>query len=202
MKQHVVPRDWPGETVAIVASGPSVSSFDFGTIARFKKLAVKDGYLLVPDAEALLIGDHRYARRHPDLSAYKGPLILYTDPKELPEELADPRIQFIPKVAGRGCSRNPRELRGTFTTTALAINYAVLRGAKRILLIGVDGKAGPNNERHFTGTHFEDWQTRYVRQRWGFSRLVDDLKRLKVEVYNLNRDSDIRFFPFANARDI
>src|SRR5690606_2440208 len=141
------------------------------------------------NADALLIGDHRYARRKPDLSRYLGPLILYTDPKPLPGELADERIQFIPKVAGGGLSRNPGELRGTFTTTALAINYAVLRGAKRILLIGVDGKPGENNERHFVGDIQEDWSKRYDRQRWGFNRLPFDLKQLGVQVYNLNPDS-------------
>lgn len=202
MKQHVTPRDWPDETVFIVASGPSVLNFNFNDIAGRRTLAVKDGYLLVPNAEALIIGDHRYARRNPDLSAYLGPLILYTDPKQLPDALADPRIEFIPKVAGRGLSRNPKQLQGTFTTTALAINYAVLRGAKRIGLIGVDGKPGPDNARHFTGTLLEDWHDRYRRQRWGFTRIVDDLKRLQIEVYNLNRYSAINMFPFKRARDI
>ena len=202
MKQHVTPRDWPDETVFIVASGPSVLRFNFNSIAGRRTLAVKDGYLLAPNADALLIGDHRYARRSPDLSGYKGSLILYTDPEPLPEKLADPRIEFIPKVAGRGLSRNPKQLQGTFTTTALAINYAVLRGAKRIGLIGVDGKAGPDNERHFTGTLQEDWHVRYVRQRWGFTRLVDDLKRLQIEVYNLNPHSAINMFPYKRARDI
>jgi len=197
VKPYIVPRDWAGETVAIVASGLSVNSFDFGRIAGLRTIAVKDGYLKVPDAEVLMIGDHRYALRTPDLSAYKGPLILYTDPVPLPEALWDERIRFIPKVAGRGLSDNPGQLRGTFTTVALAINLAVLRGATRILLVGVDAKAGPNNERHFSGSLKEHWGQRYERQKWGFSRLTEDLKARGIRVLNMNPDSAVKWFPFA-----
>lgn len=194
MKRHKVPLDWEGQTVAIVASGPSVLEFDFSRIAGLHTIAVKDGYKLVPDAEVLLIGDHRYARRNPDLSGYRGPLILYTDPEPLPETWKDERIRFIPKVPGGGLSRNPRELRGSFTTTALAINYAVLRGAKTIYLVGVDAQAGPNNERHFGGELKEDWHERYNRQKWGYGRLPRDLKPLGVVVYNLNPKSAVTTF--------
>jgi len=196
MKSHVVPRDWVGEVVAIVASGPSVAEFKFRRIKELKTIAVKDGYHAVPSADVLLIGDHRYARRNPDLSQYLGPLILYTDPVPLPEKLFDSRIEFIPKVAGGGLSENPRELRGSFTTTALAINYAVLRGARKVLLIGVDGKAAPDGTKYFVGEHKEDWHMRYERQRWGYSRLPRDFRRLGVQVFNLNPKSAVKEFPF------
>lgn len=197
MKLYVCPRDWEGRTVAVVASGCSVLEFDFARIAGMPVIAVKDGYKLVPEADVLMVGDHRYVFRNPDFSDYKGPLILYTDPKPLPDSWKqDDRIRFIPKVMGGGLSQNPRELRGTFTTTALAINLAVLRGAKRILLIGVDGHAGPNNERHFTGFLSEDWHMRYGRQKWGLGRLPRDLKPLGVEVFNLNKRSSIKTFPY------
>lgn len=195
MKNYTVPRDWVGETVVIVASGPSVAEFKFSRIKGLKAIAVKDGYLKVPNAEVLMIGDHRYARRNPDLSAYKGPLILYTDPEPLPEELHDERIQFIPKVAGRGLSTNPAELRGTFTTTALAINLAVLRGAKRILLVGVDAQTGEGGKRWFGRDTVEHWPKRYQRQRWGYTRLSDALKHAGVTVLNLNPNSAVDTFP-------
>lgn len=194
MKPYVVPREWEGAAVAIVAAGPSINHFDFDCIAGLKTIAVKDGYLKVPHAEVLMIGDHRYAHRNPDLSAYLGPLILYTDPKPLPDALFDPRIRFIPKVAGGGLSSKPEQLQGTFTTTALAINLAVLQGAKRIFLVGVDGKAGPNGERHFSNDTKEHWYRRYDRQKWGLSRLPRDLKKLGVKVYNLNIDTAIKEF--------
>lgn len=186
-----------------MASGPSVNAFDFDRIAGLRTIAVKDGYLKVPHADVLMIGDHRYARRNPDLSKYLGPLILYTDPEPLPEEWADPRIEFIPKVMGGGLSREPDKLRGTFTTTALAINYAVLRGAKRIYLVGVDGKAGPRGERHFVeGSAKETWQTRYSKQKWGYGRLPRDLKPMGVQVFNLNPDSDIKTFPIFKGNKL
>lgn len=201
MKRYICPRDWDGQTVAIVASGPSVREFDFSRIAGLRTIAVKDGYRLVPQADALLIGDHRYAKRNPDLSDYLGPLILYTDPVPLPASWKDPRVRFIPKVMGGGLSKNAYELRGSFTTTALAINLATLRGAKRILLVGVDGKPGPDNERHFIGDAKEDWMKRYERQRWGYSRLPRDLKPMGVQVFNLNPKSAVKTFPFLASGD-
>lgn len=165
-------------------------------IAGLPTIAVKDGFRLVPNADVLMIGDHRYARRTPDLTGYKGPLILYTDPDEPPGELFDERMQFIPKVAGRGFSTNPKELRGTFTTTALALNYAMLAGAKEVILIGIDGKPGPNNERHFTGEHKEHWEGRYEKQQWGYQRQLDAIKAAGMTVWNANRKSAVRWYPF------
>lgn len=195
MKRFRAKPDWEGQSVAIVASGPSVLSFDFSLIAGLRTIAVKDGYKLVPDADVLMIGDHRYAKRNPDLSGYKGPLILYTDPEPLPECWSDERVRFIPKVPGGGISRNPRELRGSFTTTALAINLAVLQGSKRIYLVGVDARPGPNNERHFGGELQEDWHARYDRQKWGYSRIVRDMAPLGLSIINLNPKSAVTSFP-------
>lgn len=203
MKDHIVPRDWCDEPVAIVAAGFSINAFDFTKIEGVKTIAVKDGHLVAPHAEVLMIGDHRYVRRRKDFSGYLGNLILYTDPHQLPEAWAsDARIHFIPKVAGGGLSTNPRELRGTFSTVSLAINYAVLRGARSIYLIGVDGKPGPRGERHFNNPTPEDFSDRYNRQRWGYQRLVRDLSMLGVPVYNMNRESDIHTFPFATEVDL
>lgn len=196
MKKHVVPRDWEGQSVAIVASGPSVESFDFTRIEGLKTIAVKDGYLKVPHADVLMIGDHRYARRTPDLSGYLGPLILYTDPMPLPEELHDDRVRFIPKVPGTGLSRDPAELRGTFTTTTLAINYAVLRGSRRIYLVGVDMQPGPEGQRWADRPEKEGWPMRYKRQAWGYQRQPKELKALGVKVFNLNPKSALKLYPF------
>lgn len=196
MKLHAVPRDWQGQTVAIVASGPSIATFDFERIAGLRTIAVKDGYKMVPNADVLMIGDHRYSRRRENFEDYKGGLILYTDPVPLPEcWCADTRIQFIPKVPGRGLSINSRELRGTFTTTNLAINYAFLRGSKRILLVGVDGKPAKDGRRWFNSDRKEDWHTRYSKQKWGYNRLPDDLRKYGVAVFNLNPDTAITVFP-------
>jgi len=194
MKRYVATPDWTGEPVAIVASGLSASSFDFSLVKGWRTIAVKDGFQLAPEADVLMIGDHRYVKRRPDLSGYRGPLILYTDPEPLPPELHDDRVQFIPKVPGRGLSRNPAELRGTFTTTCLAISLAFLRGSREIVLIGVDGHAGPKGERHFTGGLIENWHDRYGRQKWGYQRLEDDIKKFKVKVWNANPKSSVKSF--------
>lgn len=200
LANYIIPKDWVGEIVAIVASGPSVDAFNFDRIAGMKTIAVKDGFLKVPNADVLMIGDHRYARRAPALSTFLGPLILYTDSVPLPQGLRDGRIRFIPKVAGGGLSKQRDRLQGTFTTTALAINLAVLRGSKRILLVGVDGEPGPNGERWFKGSSAPDakegWARRYNRQRWGYSRLPRDLEPMGVEVFNLNLNSKVLTFPF------
>lgn len=142
-----------------------------------------------------MIGDAKYASRQPDFNDSRTSTILYTDEVPLPACWAeDPRIQFIPKVAGRGLSKQPDKLRGTFSTTCLAINYAVLKGAREIVLVGVDGKPGADGARHFTGTIKENWMRRYDRQRWGYSRLTDDLKSAAVKVWNANPNNKIPTF--------
>ncbi len=183
----------------IVASGSSANSDESrAMIERAKSLvvAVKDGYKLVANCSAvLMIGDHRYAKRQPDFLDFNGHQIIYSDPDPLPECWShDQRIEFIPKVAGAGISTNPHELRGTFTTTALAINYAVLRGAKRIVLIGVDGKPASDGSRWFGRPDKENWTHRYTKQKWGYERMNRHLHEHGVTVYNANRNSAIRTF--------
>jgi len=188
-----------GLPTLIVASGPSVTgerAQETMLKHRGPVIAVKDGYKLYEYADVLMVGDHRYARRNPSFDDYRGSRIIYSDPAPLPECWAsDPRVGYIPKVAGAGLSRNPKELRGTFTTTALAINYAVLAGAKVIVLLGVDNKPGPNNERHFIGGIQEDWMQRYQKQRWGYERMARHLHEFGVKVYNANPNSATRTFP-------
>jgi len=99
-----------------------------------------------------------------------------------------------------GLSNDPTRLTCYHTTMTTAVNLAVLRGASRIAILGLDGK----------GT----WHHAPHPQNWGYNKgkfqfhadaliaLVDPLKTLGIEIYNLNPESNHKMFPFGTMDDI
>ena len=52
-----IPKLWPGETVAIIAGGPSVNQSLADSVRQHKRIVVNHAYMLPPDADMLLALD-------------------------------------------------------------------------------------------------------------------------------------------------
>ena len=196
-RAHLALPDWQGETVAIVAPGPSAAGIDFGLLAGMKIVALNDAFMLTPEADVLLSGDHRFFRRGPNLDAYTGPLIVCTDPVMWDGRPLDPRMVYMRRAPRKfGLAESRFELAGSVTTLSLALNYVKHRGAKRVLLIGVDGGPGPAGERRAVGDATEGVGAlaRYDRQDRILMSQVGPLAAAGVEVINCNPKS--RFTAF------
>jgi len=84
-----------------------------------------------------------------------------------------------------------------------AINLAYLFGAKKIILLGLDMKRGPNKESHHHGDHPGPLNKDMPIKTWlkNFPKLAEDLKTEGVEVVNATRDTALECFKKVKLED-
>ncbi len=84
------------------------------------------------------------------------------------------------------------------------MNLAILFGARRLILLGFDMKAGTNGETHFHGPHPPEIRraSDYANWKQYFRQAVPDLARAGVEVINCSRETALTCFPRAELRAV
>ena len=198
---HRCPRDWSGEPVVIVASGPSTARVDLSLIRGIRCLAVSNGCRAVPDADVLLFGGQTFARSGA-VKQYDGPLIVMGN-NPLDRGPFDPRMVYMRRAGPEGLATNPEELAASESSVMLAINYAVHRGCNRIILLGCDGKPGLAGERRF-GSIAPDNGSAYVRyreQEMAMATQIKPLAELGVGVVNCSPGTALTIYKRADLED-
>ena len=151
----MVPRLWPGETVACLATGASLTVDQIAIVRRagWRMLAISDAVYLAPDADLLFSHDGKWWHWHKP--AFSGLRVCGQGSVTLPDILV-----LRPGHSGVVLEDDPGHLAGT-SSGHQAINLAYLLGAARIVLLGYDMHGG-----HFFGDHpamlatparFGDW---------------------------------------------
>ncbi|RWF52057.1 MAG: hypothetical protein EOS50_26115 [Mesorhizobium sp.] len=197
-----VPRDWPGETVFVLASGPSVKQLDLSLLKGRRVIAVKSSWLHWPAADVLFFADGRWwteKRLRPSADAFAG-LIVTTA-----MEIGDPRVKRIKKIIPTHLSANPGEVALARTSTTGAINLAIHFGAKRIVLLGVDAKLGANGQRHSHGLTWP-WPKggqpqAFADQLAEYRAIAPSAVKMGVEIVNANPDSAVQVWPRLKFED-
>jgi hypothetical protein len=84
-----------------------------------------------------------------------------------------------------------------------AINLAYLFGARKIIILGLDCKRGPNGESHHHGDHPSGLNKEMPIKTWlkNFPKLAEDLKIEGVEVINATRDTALECFNKVNLEE-
>jgi len=205
-----VPEKWPGSTVVIICSGPSLTKEQVNYCrGKAKVIAVNNNYQLAPWADVLYYCDQRWFQLHQDgVNNFKG-LVVSLD------RLAPPHVRLLRNGDDdrKNKEHNPRlgfevERRDTLKTGRnsgyQAINLALLLGAKRIILIGYDMKSSSKTHTHWFGSHnkwtirpdifkhFVDW----------FKKAKPQLDQLGIEVINCTPDSALDVFPRGRLEDV
>jgi hypothetical protein len=85
------------------------------------------------------------------------------------------------------------------------VNLAMLLGAKRIVLLGYDMKAGARGKKHHHPDHagrnptgaaqFKGWVA-------AFATMAPDLAKAGVEILNCSRETALDMFPRAKLEDV
>ena len=100
-----------------------------------------------------------------------------------------------------GLSAEPGTIRWNFNTGAAAINFAVLAGAQRILLLGFDMNGGQKTHWHNVykePTHRFDFQ-RFLKF---YPAIAREAKRMKVEILNVSPNSALDVFPRVSLKEV
>jgi hypothetical protein len=193
------PRIWPGATVAIAASGPSLSVAQLNHIrGRANLVVINSTFRAAPWANVLYACDGRWWTQNTDAVAFTG-LRFALQPASNRSATA------LVRGGIDGLETDPRKLATGGNSGHQAINLAVHLGARRIVLVGydmriIDGKAHHHPDhvapsRNPPAENLARWAKR-------FETMVDPLRRLSVEVINATPGSAIECFPRARLEDV
>lgn len=197
----VAEKIWPGETVFVLAAGPSTQSLDLTRLEGRKVIAVKSAWKVYPQADVLFFADGRWWREkalRPGADEFKG-LIVTTAP-----EVGDPRVKVIGRTMPcKALSADPAKIVLERSSTTGAINLALHFGARKIVLLGTDAKPGANGQRHNHGLRWP-WELRpgcWTAQIKEFDRIAPSAEKLGVEIVNANPDSAVTCWPRLRFED-
>lgn len=189
------PRLWPGETVFVLASGPSLNKIDLSLLKGRRVIAVKSSWLMYPDADVLFFADGRWWQQPLLRPKDFGGLIVTTAPG-IPAP-----VKPMKKVPPTALSADPTCLALARTSTTGAINLAVhfTGPGGKIVGLGVDGRLAPNGQRHCHGLKWP-WakgaeQKSFDDQAAEYRAIAPSAKAMGVEIVNGNLESAIDAFP-------
>lgn len=189
-----VPKEWPGETAFIIAGGPSVTQEQVDRLKGRKVIAIKLSIEKAPWADFLYFADGLWWKTHKaTVKAFQGRMVTTADLYGVD------RVFKLLKAAPPGLWPTPDGLAVRRTSTSGAINLAFHLGAKRIVLLGLDGKLAPDGRTHHHTPHaMPKKQDYFGEQRKDLDTIVPWLKAREIEIFNTNSESTFRMFPFLS----
>lgn len=210
---------WEGKTAAVFGGGPSLKREQVAMVraAGIPSIAVNAAYLWADFADLVFFADshfERWQREGVDYSkagfhaeqvrerwaAFAGQKCTVMGSGD---NVTDPAVHVIRHREGRGLSLDPRELVTGRNSGFMAMNLAVLAGAKRVLLLGFDGKPGENGRGHWHGDHPRPTpEAAYPLYRQAMSAAENALLDAGVEVLNCSPGSAIDTFPRVELEDV
>lgn len=205
MSHYVVPRIFEGETIACLATGPSLTAEDVNYCrGRARVIAINDAHRLAPWADVLYSSDRRWWPHYKGVPGFTGMKYGIGSGLKKRNPFRDlPEIRVLDNTGYTGLELNPGGLRNGKNSGYAAVNLAVHLGATRILLLGYNMSAERGS--HFFGDHppgLTQPSGLYPGFRRNFESLVEPLKALGVEVFNCTEHSSLSAFPMRALHDV
>jgi len=193
-----IPRQWEGATVAVMASGPSLTADQAAAVKHLPRIVTNATYRIAPDADVIYCSDSAFWL-HPE----------YADVFDCPglrvscEQIrgvhpnVPPGVLVLRHGGSHGFIDEPTQIRTGANSGYAAIQIAALAGAKRIVLLGLDMQGGhwhgahPNGLNNPRASSFKRW-IRY------FNGLAPHLTQRGIEVFNCSPASALTCFPKAS----
>lgn len=185
-----VPRMWAGRTVAILASGPSMSQEIANAVrdAHLPCIAINTTYQLAPFADMLYAADTEWWEFYKGVPEFRGLKVCCQ------HTLLG--IQVIKHTGTHGFEDRPDAIRTGSNSGYQALHIAVHAGAKRVLLFGFDMHGGHWHPDHPTPLR-KTLSVTYEKFVANFTALAPLLKDRGVEVLNCTPGSLLACFEFC-----
>lgn len=197
-------RQWNGETVVVMASGPSLCAEDVDYVrGKARVLVINTTFRAAPWADALYSNDHDwYAMHLPQIrETFRGqlwcghPTWRAEGVRSIPFDRAAPGLRTHPNVIAWGMNSGG---------AALNLAYQFVGDAGRIVMLGYDqGWTGGQPRWH--GRHPAGLQNQKPGfHRWArwFEQAAEDFRGLGVEVVNCSRATTLTCFERRPLRDV
>jgi hypothetical protein len=181
---------WRGLTVAVMASGPSMSEAVAETVRLHgvPTIAVNSTFRLAPWADALYAADKEWWE-HPDNADTK----LFKGLKITVSKLSDPSALKLLYTGVAGFDPSPDSVRSGMNSGYQAVHVAMHARARKIVLCGFN--LGGTN---WHGPHPKGLQTSpdwlYDKMRKLFVGLVEPARELGIEIVNCTPNSALEAF--------
>lgn len=185
---------WYGETVCIIASGPSLTrdDCDFVKTQGWKTISINDSYKVAPFSDVLYACDNSWWKVHHETVKLNFKGELWTQDKNAAEKY---NINYIPSIGKPGLGLGSTIHQGANSGYQSA-NLAFLWGANRIIFLGLDCSPDKNGKTHWFGLHGPGLSNSHPFERWikNFETLANDLEKQNVEVINASRETSLTCF--------
>lgn len=201
-----IPHDaWAGETAFILGGGPSLKGFDAERLrGRGRIIGINEaGLTMAPFCDVLFWADKRWLDWNVDrLHLHTGRWKVTRKRPHIPLPYDVKTLRFLP----RRFSRWPDAV-GGWCGGSSAINLAFLLGAKRICLMGFDMHDVPMDRWQEGNWHDQHQEPPLEGQRANkfipaIEMMAPILASAGVEVVNMNRNSALKCFPFADLEEM
>ena len=188
----------PWNEVFLVGGGSSLKGFDFERLRGRIVVAINDALLYLPWATALFSIDPQWVEnRMEQIRKFPGEKYLAVEPVDGLE------AAYLIRQRGKELSETWPEVRISGNSGYGALNLAVLKGAKRIVLLGYDFY---DSAQHWHAGYLwnqnNPMPTLYSRWAKDFNSTVPQLKQLGVEVINTSMLSLITAFPKVSIDEV
>lgn len=180
-----VPLLWPGSTVAVLASGPSMSQEVAKQVRHLPSVVVNNTFKLSPWSQVLYAADSEWWQNTPEALKFEGIKVTIRTPVH--------GVNLIGEAGKLGYSDRTDELHTYGNSGAQAIQLAAKAGARRILLCGFDMRPGHwhKEHRHPLRTTPEPTYERWIER---FTVLAAALQERGIDVVNCTPGSAITAF--------
>lgn len=195
---EIGPPWWDDKPVLLIGGGPSLRGFDFGRFAMIDayRVGVNQAMFDVSVNAGITI-DLRFLRaRIASLTCFASTNELYValNPRH-GIEIAN-AIHLLSEPNGDGLSVDPRRLCDGGTSGYAALNLAILKRARRVVLLGYDYAFDADGSSQYHDAYpWVTTETAWSQWAQAFNAMRDQLQRLSVTVINGSPKSTIVAFP-------
>lgn len=208
MKTHTSRPGWADAPTVVIASGPSLSDEQLDRVwwvrgrpdmrSACRVIAVNNTCARAPWADVAYFGDYLALREYvpklrPPVGKFEGEW--WTQDKAGAERWG---LRLVKSANKPGLGLARVHLNGN--SGAQAVNLATLFGARKVLLLGFDMKAGPSGQLHHFGAHpaplvqtclFDEWIHK-------FELIARDAAAMGVEIVNVTPGSALPWFRMSS----
>lgn len=204
-----VPRLFAGQTVTVIAGGPSLTSEDARRAQSIGPvIAVNDAYRKAPNAAIHYAADGDWWCEHWEVVRRLPGIQVTCDARaslKVAEAIGLHVVELVGGPEGRGLSLDPARIHSGRNSGYQALNIAVLTGAARVLLLGFDMQR-TGGRAHWFGDHPANLRNpdtamarNWVRE---FDAVPADAARAGCEIINCSRETALTVFPRMPIEDV